>query len=749
MELLLVEHPDFTLTIDSDNFNKVWGKALKNMASADNLVSLYEWKDDAKETLLTSEERNIENGESSPAIFFDNADYPIWVEFNRSLPVVDAHLSLPGKISKDADSNAKETFAFRKSAKMLTGFINYGNEIGKSYLRVDYTLSTGEKRTWQLNYEVLSTKLNYHEHWRTIITDIESEYRMLSLDFMRRTFHSFKPESTGESIDIIWWNVFQSIQNKFVAAVKSILNKPRHRLRDMAEYMRAERIKRFTPTLEEEYARNKKNDSHLYRTMQPTNSNDTMENRFLRHALTGISNRYHKLLERIESSTPLSSEVLKEMKSSDQKLQRLCRHPFFRTVGRFSGFTQESQVLQKASGYSQVYQTWVILNKSYSLEEGLHNLETKDIATLYEIWCFIQVKRIIEEQFDDDITIDNQSRLEMNSAFTYNLSKGQSSSVLFRRDDVELAELIYNPQESHKDNRNSGIEGVVSPTVPQRPDIVLQLTKNDIETGMKMTYLFDAKYRIDKRENGVDSPPDDAINQMHRYRDAIYFRNGLSDPTLKKEVIGGYILFPGTGESEVVAKAWFMQSVDEVNIGAFPLRPGETSNRQFLSDFISGLINSNARHLLTDSNIIPQKGLKYGYQDKADGDYVLIGYYDKEDWEVIQRNSIYYVRTGLRNGSLHLAAGYEDVKYLLLHSGGERKLLRLKGDGPRLATGEELREKGFKSTGKNYLVYTIDGFQSVEIDGLDINSVTIRGIGNRSAEPYILPIDRLIESTNK
>ena len=76
-------------------------------------------------------------------------------------------------------------------------------------------------------------------------------------------------------------------------------------------------------------------------------------------------------------------------------------------------------------------------------------------------------------------------------------------------------------------------------------------------------------------------------------------------------------------------------------------------------------------------------------------------------------------------------------------------LLRLKGDCQRLATGEELREKGFKSTGKNYLVYTIDGFQSVEIDGLDINSVTIRGIGNRSAEPYILPIDRLIESTNK
>lgn len=37
-------------------------------------------------------------------------------------------------------------------------------------------------------------------------------------------------------------------------------------------------------------------------------------------------------------------------------------------------------------------------------------------------------------------------------------------------------------------------------------------------------------------------PPDDAINQMHRYRDAIYYRDYVEAP-LKKEVIGGYILF--------------------------------------------------------------------------------------------------------------------------------------------------------------------------------------------------------------
>jgi hypothetical protein len=43
---------------------------------------------------------------------------------------------------------------------------------------------------------------------------------------------------------------------------------------------------------------------------------------------------------------------------------------------------------------------------------------------------------------------------------------------------------------------------------------------------MIMTYPFDAKYRIDgKDRNGVDVPPEDAINQTHRYRDTIYYKD--------------------------------------------------------------------------------------------------------------------------------------------------------------------------------------------------------------------------------
>ncbi len=198
-----------------------------------------------------------------------------------------------------------------------------------------------------------------------------------------------------------------------------------------------------------------------------------------------------------------------------------------------------------------------------------------------------------------------------------------------------MAELVYNPKHTEKENDSINMEHLVVPTVPQKPDIVLQLTKDDIEKGMKMTYLFDAKYRInDRTDTSVDTPPDDAINQMHRYRDAIYYKdNKDSDSSLKKEVIGGYILFPGNGDPIEVAKAKFQQSLDEVNIGAFPLRPNDVENRKLLEHFIEKLIVKASTEILDNS--IPQKGLFYTSDKPKDAVYMILTL-DKDVNEDIQ-----------------------------------------------------------------------------------------------------------------
>ena len=114
------------------------------------------------------------------------------------------------------------------------------------------------------------------------------------------------------------------------------------------------------------------------------------------------------------------------MLGTSNTLRRLQRHPFFRTVGRFKGMSQESMVLQKATGYSQVYRTWNMLRRAYSLNDGLYRLQTKDIATLYEIWCFIEVSHIVKEQLRlDDADVEHRNRMEMNGVFSWELGKGE------------------------------------------------------------------------------------------------------------------------------------------------------------------------------------------------------------------------------------------------------------------------------------------------------------------------------------
>ena len=591
MELLTVRHQDFTMYVECTKFDGIWNKAKANVGE-EHLLSTYTWSEGVES--VERDGQPIAKGEKAPAVFFDNAEYPVWVEFRSYVSKAQF-----GSILQ----NDNDRFTFRRG--VLAGFINYGNDIGKSELNLVYQAG-GENRRFTLGYEVLSTKLNYHEHWNKIIEDIEQEYRMLSLDYMRRTFHGFTPNEHGETPELIWWNVFAGEREKFIKACRNIIERPRRRLRRYDTYQRADKIRRVTPSMENELAEHRTNEAHLYRIEEYTQSNDTQENRFLKYALAQIIAKYETLKSYIEDNKNASEELKHEMNACLDTMRHLYRNPFFRTVGRFKGLNQESLVLQKATGYSQVYRTWNMLRRAYSLQDGMYKLQTKDIATLYEIWCFIEVSHIVREQLG--ITkedVEHRNRMEMNGVFTWELGRGEHSRILFRKDGVELAELVYNPKHTERENDNISMEHLVVPTVPQKPDIVLQLTKDDMKKGMKMTYLFDAKYRLGGKEKGVDVPPDDAINQMHRYRDAIYYQSKESGD-LKKEVIGGYILFPGDGEPLDVANAKFRRTIDEVNIGAFPLRPKDERNRQLLETFIKELIGMKSSE--TIANVIPQKG---------------------------------------------------------------------------------------------------------------------------------------------
>ena len=300
MELLRIKHHDFVMTIECTKFDAIWDKAKRNVGE-DKLSSTYSWSDGVEQVELYLNDQSISEvilkDSSAPAIFFDNVDYPIWVEFEEKndAKIVDAHF---GSILQ----NDNDRFCFRHG--MLAGFLNFGNEIGRSEICFDYTVKRKKsdgvsseliKRKFSLSFEVLSSKLDYHSHWKKIVEDIEQEYRMLSLDFLKRTYHSFAPDKQGETPEIIWWSIFAGEQKKFLEACRHIIDRPRHRLYGRETYLRADKLRRVPMSLENEIAEHRKEPAHLYRITEKVESNDTQENRFLKFALSQITSKYELL----------------------------------------------------------------------------------------------------------------------------------------------------------------------------------------------------------------------------------------------------------------------------------------------------------------------------------------------------------------------------------------------------------------------------------------------------------------------
>ena len=605
MQVLRIEHRDFELFIDS-------GKYAGNVKRAEKkqlLQTRYAWSGTAvpEEIFISRPDGNEEafgKDTEAPVIFFENTAYDLMLVFRDTSSVRNGRV-----FSVLQDING--SFVFRQGH--LYGSLNFGNDIGKSCLDFRYD-KNGESCAFVFEFEVFPVKLDYKNDLKSILQDIEEEYPEYVLDYLHKTYLNFKEKpSEVKGPEVVWWNIFRSIHLEFLQACRRILSHPSRRLLACTEYRKADRICYFTPAGEEEFNVYRNDEKHQYRCISRNLSADTTENRFLKYVLERIVGRYTGLIEYIQRkySKKLSEEAVREMKTVGDELKKYRSHPFFRTVGRFRGLRQESLILQRAPGYAVVLRDWMMLKCAYVMLEGVHQMETKDIAHLYEVWCFIMLKKMIEQE--TGVSSDRVSTVQADGKFVFEFRKGTASRIQFIREDGSLVDLYYNPKFTREDGP-SRLPDVVSVTVPQQPDIILRITRSDLHQDYTLTYLFDAKYRLkpDKEDQEVDLPPDDAINQMHRYRDALFFKNKKQkNEILKKEVIGGYVLFPGDGKAEEIRKQHYYLSAGEVNIGAFPLCP-HTDNqevRELLKGFVGSLLVKSTDQVMEE--IIPHKGMRY------------------------------------------------------------------------------------------------------------------------------------------
>lgn len=607
-----MDHIDFTLSVHTTDITGAYNKSKNKQGEDIRSCSQYIFPESTISVEVFDPETNnslrVESRTHSHPVFYENKDYNFDIRFKHKVrsPRVYSRLK-----------EITEKF-YQPNDDAIAGGINFGNDIGKSDFIIRYEKNEHAEE-FVLSFEVFPTKLDYQKDYRRIVEDIEREYPLLVLDFLRKTYSNFH-SGNSQSTDLIWWQIFGGLYQDFIRASQFILNKPHSRLINESTCIKRDRIKLLTPALEEELVEFKNQPNRYYQIQRKILSTNTPENRFFKYALRQITSKFSRLKNYIGSNFKITYEFQTELNRIERCLVQFNNHQFFKTVGEFKGMRQESMVLQKATGYSAIYQDWIMLNQGMNFFEGVQKIEMKKISDLYQIWCFLEMKKILQALLGKNPTDIRLANIEVDG-FVFKFDTGKRSKVAFKNSNGDLIELFHDYQFNVRSSEN-----VTSHTVSQRPDIVLQITKNDLKDLYTFTYLYDAKYRLqsDESEDGPDYPPEDAINQMHRYRDAIYYQN-KSLKKSQKEVIGGYILFPGAGEVDEIKKLRYSQSIAEVNIGAYPLRPNDYSNRTLLEKHLSDILNIDSENILQE--VIAHKDLVYENSNPE----VLIGIVSKED----------------------------------------------------------------------------------------------------------------------
>lgn len=359
-----------------------------------------------------------------------------------------------------------------------------------------------------------------------------------------------------------------------------------------------------------------------------------------------------------------SDNEIANLQEKQRELQALRMNTFFRGIGRFDGFRQQSMVMQQRSGYSQVYRYWIMLQNGLDLIHGETSVGVQPIWKLYELWCFLRVKQLVCKVLGIDPHNKEhiQQYIHENTHNAFDLFNGGSLSGCItytnpkNGDEVEVGYQYSFSRAATGNGNNANKYDMRSATTEQMPDIIMHIHKK--EQDITLTYLYDAKYRVkgdgdEQVRNVIDEPVSETLDAMHHYRDAIYYGK-RGEKRFSKEIIGGYILFPGRmDEQDMLDKLkrgekgvpYFLQSIEEVNIGAYPLLPNEESGLLLEDHLRKVLLEETVVEQIEDS--VPQRGLHYTRKDVSDK-LVYVGYVKPEnaEYELFKRNEAKNYYTG-------------------------------------------------------------------------------------------------------
>ncbi len=304
------------------------------------------------------------------------------------------------------------------------------------------------------------------------------------------------------------------------------------------------------------------------------NTFDVPENRFVKAFLNQISAIVDATRRLAETSKDRSftRRLNQDCDVMDRRLRPVVNHRFWDDVGTMHRLPADSTVIQQRRGYREIFRHFTMMRLAARLPlsaESVKNLlELKDIAELYELWCFYRVVSTVT-----DVTGHSPTSAEtpVPTPAQVRIPRG------LRVEWPGGIEVCYNAAFSRS---QADIERT-SYSLLLRPDIALRIPSGPQE-GF---HLLDAKFRLRTLPHPDDedsSEEEEAaerrgsfkradLYKMHTYRDAI--------PSARSV----WILYPGTemaffGASE---KTPVLRHVGDLpdecdGVGAIPLLPAQT-----------------------------------------------------------------------------------------------------------------------------------------------------------------------------
>jgi predicted component of viral defense system (DUF524 family) len=655
----------------------------------------------------------------------------------------------------------------------------------------------------KIQLEVQSIKSGYRDDYRDMLELITEKCTDLLLEANSPVSQHFEVDYTRNPETL--YQKFAFIKSvigtdEFAEAVHRIVTAPVTKWTETTEEKDIRNARRFSNANIKEILkggkRNKLPDSHYLRSysidtlperitsIRKTDSVDTPENRFIKHALenflkfcTDINNKSkdfgHKKMEN-------ESELL------IRELESQLHHTVFKDISRPTTLKLNSPVLQRKEGYREVLRVWLMFDLAAKLiwkgGDDIYSGGKKDIATLYEYWLFFKLLDLFQSIFDIEPKDISDLIKETPDGLNLQIKQGKFTALsgVYNSGSRKL-NIRFNYNRSFSGKKNYPDSG--SWTTTLRPDYTLSfwpfgISDTEAEKQELIVHVhFDAKYKIanltdflekntendldeEKAENRKGIYKNADLLKMHAYKDAIR-RTG-----------GAYVLYPG---DKSINQKGFHEIIP--GLGAFPVKPSKTDSgigelKAFILEIIDHFINrASQREKIAyrtfdvyrnppESDNIVKEQLPEPYNTNRDlipdDTFVLVGYYNsQEQFDWIKRTGLYNFRMGSGAGSLVLDKETVSSKYLLLHTSGDQtsgRLWKIVSKGPRVFSQTDLIRKGYPSPSQdNYLVIQIEPVTDREFENVSWNFRKLDNYksGNASAFPFTASLSELMKNVLK